>query len=210
VCCSCDGWCQRMLSHSGGRAGAGRARAAYCAAEGVGSALLLGLAGDGWGCRAGADQRAGAQYPPPAGGLAGAGTYACFELGTGRPVLDRSGNCAPTSLTLRGAQMDLGPPGFLRVVFGGPGVRRGFPDRGVCGRRAVWGLVRWAFMIRSVLLAGLRAIPKRAGRAKHSHHGERVALAGGLGRCSPVRRRGLSAALARDSETNLWARFAFM
>src|SRR5581483_7454892 len=25
----------------------------------------------------------------------------------------RSGNCAPTSLTLRGAQMDLGPPGFL-------------------------------------------------------------------------------------------------
>src|ERR1700733_15380637 len=25
----------------------------------------------------------------------------------------RSGNCAPTSLTLRGAQMELGPPGFL-------------------------------------------------------------------------------------------------
>src|SRR5581483_4506367 len=27
----------------------------------------------------------------------------------------RSGNCAPTSLTLRGAQMDLGPPGLLRA-----------------------------------------------------------------------------------------------
>src|ERR1700757_299423 len=27
----------------------------------------------------------------------------------------RSGNCAPTSLTLRGTQMDLGPPGSLRI-----------------------------------------------------------------------------------------------
>src|SRR5581483_7043060 len=32
----------------------------------------------------------------------------------------RSGNCAPTSLTLRGAQMDLGPPGFL--MGGMPGL----------------------------------------------------------------------------------------
>jgi hypothetical protein len=31
-------------------------------------------------------------------------------LGRGKPALSQSGNCAPTSLTLRGAQMDLGPP----------------------------------------------------------------------------------------------------
>src|SRR6185503_16495138 len=31
----------------------------------------------------------------------------------------RSGNCAPTSLTLRGAQMDLGPPGSFKQSFTG-------------------------------------------------------------------------------------------
>jgi hypothetical protein len=36
--------------------------------------------------------------------------YVCsFELRTGKPDLHRSGNCAPTSPTLRGAQMDLAP-----------------------------------------------------------------------------------------------------
>ncbi len=33
-------------------------------------------------------------------------------------ALSRSGNCAPTSLTLRGAQMDLGPPVPLHVTTG--------------------------------------------------------------------------------------------
>jgi hypothetical protein len=35
-----------------------------------------------------------------------AGNVCCFELGTGKPALHRSGNCAPTSPTLRGARMD--------------------------------------------------------------------------------------------------------
>jgi len=51
-----------------------------------------------------------AQRPPPAGASPQAGNVCSFELGTGKPALGRSGNCAPTSLTLRGAQMDLGPP----------------------------------------------------------------------------------------------------
>jgi hypothetical protein len=51
-----------------------------------------------------------AQRPPPAGDPPQAGNVCSFELGTGKPALGRSGNCAPTSLTRRGTQMDLGPP----------------------------------------------------------------------------------------------------
>jgi hypothetical protein len=190
--------------------GRGRFRNRRRAAAWVGSALLLGLAGDGWGCRAGADQRAGAQYPPPAGGLAGAGTYACSELGTGKPVLDRSGNCAPTSLTLRGAQMDLGPPGFLRVVFGGAGARRGFPDRGCVWAASCVGPGAMGIHD-SVGAAGGPACDSEARRSCEALTSRRACracrwawpvFAGSAARSSE--------ALARDSETNLWARFAFM
>src|ERR1035438_2371107 len=51
-----------------------------------------------------------AQRPPPAEDPPQAGNVCSYELGTGKPALHRSGNCAPTSLTLRGAQMDVGPP----------------------------------------------------------------------------------------------------
>jgi hypothetical protein len=50
-----------------------------------------------------------ARRPPPAAAPPQAGNVCCFELGTGKPALDRSGNCAPTSLTLRG-----GPDGSAR------------------------------------------------------------------------------------------------
>ena len=65
-----------------------------------------------------------ARAPRPLAGDLPQGTYALFELGIGEthPKLSRSGNCAPPSPTLRGAQMDLGPPGpSFRFVYAVPG-----------------------------------------------------------------------------------------
>src|SRR2546421_1188599 len=53
------------------------------------------------------------EYSSIVWGEEGAGDLRFSQAWDGETRPCRSGNCAPTSLTLRGVQMDLGPPGFF-------------------------------------------------------------------------------------------------
>jgi hypothetical protein len=99
-----------------------------------------------------------AQRPPPAGDPPQAGNVCSFELGTGKPALGRSGNCAPTSLTRRGTQMDLGPPALYcrrHVTIGKCRTIHKPPSKPVNSQGESppngWGSPGWAFPTHNTL-----------------------------------------------------------